>query len=380
MHLEPARIDGIGDAADAAALAGGVVALEGADEGDVAERLPVGQIGEPPLKLVELLLVVGGCQRLAEIEGIDGGLAIEPGDDHRGGGDAGPAAGVQPRAHGREQGPADHQIAVMAIGARDNDPGRLADAGHPDAFLDRRHRQTTMLAQHPMLEDVAACRPAAFSMLRQPLLLFGRRDVQPELDEKDVLGGEHRLEPVDDRQLLFEPGVVAAAGHAVDEDVGVPGAEEDADLALRRQTEPVSPQARPRPLLVVGRIEGLVHDFVLVEPLVQPRQRLALAGAVDAGEDDEDGKVLALDQIELRIEEGSPQARFFGLERRLVDLVDLLGGLEHQGGPSFEKTRRYHDASAVHPIQMEFPPASCYGSGRFPPNKREDALNWLRAP
>ena len=86
-----------------------------------------------------------------------------------------------------------------------------------------------------------------------------------------------------------------------------------------------------------------------IEPLVEAGQRCSLAGAVDASEQDKHRKLLLFDKVELRFEQLLAEFRLLALERLLVDLVLLLGGLEHwfrsflpRAGSMAQATMRSH--------------------------------------
>lgn len=57
--------------------------------------------------------------------------------------------------------------------------------------------------------------------------------MEPELDEQHaLLGGEHRLEAVELRQTLIEMRLLHPLEAALIDGLGIPVAEQDADLAL----------------------------------------------------------------------------------------------------------------------------------------------------
>ena len=80
---------------------------------------------------------------------------------------------------------------------------------------------------------------------------------------------QHLLELDDPVERLVELGAADPAEDAVEEGLGVPCAEEDADPAARRQLPPEPPHRRPLPLLV-GR---LAHRVGLDAPRVEPLQQ-----------------------------------------------------------------------------------------------------------
>jgi hypothetical protein len=58
-----------------------------------------------------------------------------------------------------------------------------------------------------------------------------------------------------------------------------------------------------------------------VHPLAQNVDGLALARAIDAADDEDDGVLLPLDELELRVEQGLSKRRRLLGEGALVDLV-----------------------------------------------------------
>ena len=83
-----------------------------------------------------------------------------------------------------------------------------------------------------------------------------------------------------------EHPVVAGAAQPAEgplhEGLAVPGAEEEADAAARREAHPVAPPARPLALLVGGGAEGVGVEAARVQPLQHAAHGLALARAVGA--------------------------------------------------------------------------------------------------
>ena len=166
----------------------------------------------------------------------------------------------------------------------------------------------------------------AAEALAEPLL----REVDPQLhDERPVLR-EHLLEEGDLGQHPVVAGAAQPAEGPLHERLGVPGAEEDADAAPRGQAHPVAPPPRPLPLLVGGRAEGVSVEPARVEPLEHALHRLALARAVGARQEHDDGHAGLL-KLALRLEQPEAQLRHLGLELLLAHAAAELGGLEHDG-------------------------------------------------
>ncbi len=133
-----------------------------------------------------------------------------------------------------------------------------------------------------------------------PRLLLCLGQVEPELQQQYALVGQHLLEA----QNLFGPclqrRIVERSGHAPQDRMGVPGAEEHAGLALGRQRPPEPPHRRVHRLVRRRRGKAGDLDMARVHPLVQQIHRLALAAAVDAGDQDQRGEALLAQQVVLR--------------------------------------------------------------------------------
>ena len=120
------------------------------------------------------------------------------------------------------------------------------------------------------------------------------------------------------------------------------------------QAHPVAPPARPLPLLVGRRAEGVGVEPAGVEPLEQALDRLALARAVGAGEEHDDGHARLL-QLALRLEQLEAQLRHLGLELLLADAATELGGLEHGGilRPSASSTTGARASCGTYTVAFE---------------------------
>ena len=137
--------------------------------------------------------------------------------------------------------------------------------------------------------------------LAQPLPLPRARQVQPELQQQRALVHQHGLEAVDLVETLVELDARHLAVDALGDGRRVPGAGERARPPPRRQRAPVAPHVRPLALLVGGRREGERAQVARVHPLVELRQRLALAGPVDARDEQQHRKARLLAQLALGI-------------------------------------------------------------------------------
>ncbi len=83
----------------------------------------------------------------------------------------------------------------------------------------------------------------------------------------------------------------------------MPGAEEDADCPLGRQRLPEAPEMRPLALFVGGLGEAVRQHVPRIHPVVQLVDRLALARAFDAGDEDEHREAAVLLEIVLGVQE-----------------------------------------------------------------------------
>ena len=118
--------------------------------------------------------------------------------------------------------------------------------------------------------------------------------------------------------------------HALDDRHRVPGAEEDADLALGRQRAPEPPMRGPLALLVrrlrrtpcVWMWRGSIHSLSRLTVSLLPAPSTP-------GDQDQHGKAALLLEVELRVEQRLPQLRFLAAVDGLVDVVLEIGGFEH---------------------------------------------------
>ena len=68
-----------------------------------------------------------------------------------------------------------------------------------------------------------------------------------------------------------------------------------------------------------------------IHPLIEQIHRLALAGAFDAGDQDQHGEATLLLEVKLRVKQCLPQLCFLAAVDGLVDVMLQLGGFEHVG-------------------------------------------------
>jgi hypothetical protein len=157
--------------------------------------------------------------------------------------------------------------------------------------------------------------------------------MEPELEDERALVGKHFLEAYDLVQRLGQPFVLDLAVGALDDGVGIPGAEVDTDLAFRRQGTPVAPHVGALGFLVRWRAESMRMDVSRVHPFVEQVGGFALAGAIDTADEDDDGKFLRLGQVVLGVEQGLAQGGHFVFVGLLVYGMAEFGRFEH--GVSF---------------------------------------------
>ena len=89
-----------------------------------------------------------------------------------------------------------------------------------------------------------------------------------------------------------------------------------------------------REVLAGGQSEGVVVDPARVHPLVQQSKDFALAGALDAGNYQNDRKARLLQHCVLRFQQRGSQAGQALPVGFVVDAVAGFSGVEHQGASS----------------------------------------------
>ena len=129
-------------------------------------------------------------------------------------------------------------------------------------------------------------------IFRAATLLRPLAQVEPEFRDDRPIGRDGVFELDDPLQRPLVTRLADVGGSELNHRVGVPGTEHDRDATARGQATPEAPERRP---VVVG--VGLVPERVGlhemgIEPLVQPGDHLAFAGAFDAGDEDDDGTLL----------------------------------------------------------------------------------------
>ena len=148
----------------------------------------------------------------------------------------------------------------------------------------------------------------------QALLLRLSVEVHPELEDQRTVVGERALERRDAREPPVERARPDAPVGAVQQRRGIPGAEEEAEPPPRRQVAPIAPELGPLPFFLSEPVVGVGDDAARVEPFREQVDRLSLAGAVDAGEQHDDGKIRFRERA-LRLDQRDPERRRLLVER-----------------------------------------------------------------
>ena len=326
-----ARIDRAGDAADGAAFAGCIVALEDRHHGDVLESRIARQHGQFALVFFQFLVEFLLLQLLREIERLQDVQLVDRGQQRRG-------AGIrllllvrlrQPLAQGFENDFAHGQAAIARVRSFDDDPRRFGGAGMADdAFVDGQEFVVTFVMFPVALGDAPAGLGIAFQQL-EALFLHFLGQVQPEFDDERTLVGQHLLQALGAFQALVEFGEFGQTHHAIQDRPGVPGTEEHADLALGRERAPEAPHHRPLHFLVGGIAHAVGLDETRIHPFVEQVHGLPAPRPIDAAHQNDDREFGLFRQIELRVQQRLAQLRHFLVVGRLVYLVSEFGRFKH---------------------------------------------------
>ena len=142
----------------------------------------------------------------------------------------------------------------------------------------------------------------------EPLLLRLLGEVEPELHEDRAVVDEHLLERPDPIEIGGELAVGHPIHHPADNRVGVPAAEEHADLPLRWERPPEAPHLGAEALGLGGGAERAGSHVARIEPFIEQVHRLALARAVDAVDEHDDREGLVGEELVLCLEGGRPSA------------------------------------------------------------------------
>src|SRR6185312_10413199 len=219
--------------------------------------------------------------------------------------------------------------AVFMVASLDHLPRRLARARLPQRILGNVHELVVMLEALPVSRPDAPRGRLVPGEVLQALLLRLLRKVEPELHEERALGDQHPLEVPDALEAPRELAAFLVAHHALQDRIGVPGAEKDADVSLRRKLPPEAPHFGPLALELGRRPERARADMARVHPFVEEVHGLALAGAIHPVYEDHDGEVALVEEPVLEPEEALAQLRLLALELGFRELVADLGGFEH---------------------------------------------------
>ena len=215
----------------------------------------------------------------------------------------------QPPVERLQQQGAHREVAIVGIGAFDDHPRRFAGGG----LAQRVFRHLTETSVHLVAFPVSIGHaPTGFRVLFQrleALFLHVLGQMKPELEYQGAFGRQHALEMAQFLDRLLEGRRFGLADDPIDNRRGVPGAEQNADPSLWRQGTPKTPHRGTLGLFVRHFAEGTRDDMTRVHPLVEKIDRFALAGAVDATDDDDNGKPGAAKQIILRLQQRFAQFR-----------------------------------------------------------------------
>ena len=228
------------------------------------------------------------------------------------------------RAHRIEQDATDGQIAVTLVGPLDHIPRRRRRR----RFAQQRLPQWIGFAIGVVRLPVVARRApgkarVAFDRLQASFLL-GLGQVDPELEQHQPFVAQHLLVLADRLQMRLEPIVVDAAVHPRPHRLVVPGVHEYPDPAARRQRLPIAPRAGVDRFLGRALAERDHLDVARIHPCRQRVGRLAAAGAVDAGNDDQHRSPPDARQLELREQQRFPEP---GLLPRIHIFRDAMADL-----------------------------------------------------
>ena len=158
--------------------------------------------------------------------------------------------------------------------------------------------------------------------------------MEPELEDQRAFVAQHLFQALGGVDALIEPRILEHAMDPVLQHLAVPVAEENPHAALGREHPPITPGRWPRQLFVGLLIEGADLDQARVHPFVEQLDRLALARAFDAVDQDDHREALLLLQFELRLEQRLTQGWHFSVVGFFVDDVTDFSRFEHGRLPS----------------------------------------------
>ena len=240
---------------------------------------------------------------------------------------------VQPPAQRLEHDAPGGEAAVARVRALDHDPRRVRGAGLAQRALAHLVEPVVQLVVLPVALGDAPARLRVLLQRLQALLLALFREMEPELEHQRALVGEHLLEAHVLFHRLVERGVAGLAVGARENRERIPRAEEDAGLSLGRQVAPEMPHRRMLALFLGRLAQRVGGDVARIHPLLQQVDGLALAGAVHAVDEDEQGEFGAVQQLVLRLKQRLAQPGKLAFVDVLLDRMAKLGGFEHAGRP-----------------------------------------------
>ena len=325
-----ARIQRLGDPADGAALACRVVAFEYRHQRMLAHALVVHERRQARLLVGQLGLVGVLLQRLAQVQAFQQTAGAQAGG-HRHGmrRRTRPACRFQGRAQALQKNLAHRHVAVIAVAAVHHVPGRIVPAAAADDVLGMPHHLVVGLALLPVQRAEFPAVQRIVGQALQACFHLRAGQVEPELEDQRALVAQHALQALRALDRLIELGVVDLVLDPRLQHLAVPVAEEDAGAPLGRQLPPVAPGRRPGQLLVALHIEGGHLDEARIHPFGEPLDRIPLAGALDAIDQDDHREIRLLAQLVLDFQQGLAQRGQFGFVGFLVDGVADFGGFEH---------------------------------------------------
>jgi hypothetical protein len=333
-HLIDARIQRTRDAADAAALAGRVVALEYRDHGHFLEAGVARQQGELALVFLQFFLVFLLFYFLREIQCFKDMQLINRRQQGRRIDSCRWLFGrIETLADRFLDHFADGQAAVARVFAFDNEPRRLGGAGMADHALVHGAEFVVEFEMLPVTIGHAPARLGVFFQHLETFFLLVPGQMQPELDDQGAFVGEHFLQQFGSLQALVEIGGLGDAVHAIEDRPGVPGAEKHADFSLGRQGAPETPHHRPVEFFIGWLAHAMGLHVTRVHPLVEQVHCFPATRAIYPAEQDNDRKLAALCQVELGIQQRFAQQRYLLVICRLVDLVTQFRRFEHAYPP-----------------------------------------------
>ena len=140
---------------------------------------------------------------------------------------------------------------------------------------------------------------------------------------------QHLFRTIDFFERIAKRFLAHASGGAFAQNAMIPGAEHETDAALGRHVAPIAPGAGTQAFFFGGLIVGERLDIMIVEPVVELVQHLALAGAVGAVDERQHAFAFLFGEFELRIEKTFTKPLLERLEILLAKIMRQSDGLEH---------------------------------------------------